>query len=80
MTDIDPTEDIRRAMIPTTPHLVQQELDAGRDVWDSAAVRIDFTITGFLAPFVTVTRKSDGKKGTLLFTDSPRYYFSWVPE
>jgi hypothetical protein len=80
MTDIDPTEDIRRALIPQTPHLVQQELDAGRPVWDTAALRMDFTVTSFLAPFITATRKSDGQKGTLMFTDSPRFYFSWVAE
>jgi len=80
MTNIDPTEDVRRALIVETPHLVQQEIDAGREVWDSAAVRLDFDITGFMAPFVTATRKSDGQKGTLMFTHSPRFYFSWVPE
>jgi hypothetical protein len=76
----DSTEDIRRALIPETPHLVQQELDAGRPVWDTAALQRDFAVTGFLAPFVTVTRKSDGQKGTLMFTPSPRFYFSWVAE
>ena len=80
MTNIDPTEEVRRALIPETPHLVQQELDAGRPVWDFASVRQDFIITGFLAPFVTATRKSDGQKGTLMFTHSPRFYFSWTPE
>jgi hypothetical protein len=77
---IDSTERIRRLMVEETPHLVQQEIDAGREVWDSSAVRQDFTITGFMAPFVTATRKSDGQKGTLMFTHSPRFYFSWVPE
>jgi hypothetical protein len=76
----DPTEQDRRALIPQMPHLAQQELDAGRPVWDTDAMRAEFTVTGFLAPFVTVTRKADGQKGTLMFTSAPRFYFAWVPE
>jgi hypothetical protein len=76
----DPTEDARRALIPQMPHLAQQELDAGRPVWDTDAMRAEFAVTGFLAPFVTVTRRSDGAQGTLMFTSAPRFYFAWVPE
>lgn len=36
-----------------------------------------FTVEGFLAPFVVCRRKSDGKRGTLMFSHSPRYYFGW---
>ena len=75
---IDPTEDARRALVPDMPHLAQQELDAGRPVWTTDEMREQFSVTGFLAPFVTVIRKADGAEGTLMFTGSPRFYFGWV--
>jgi hypothetical protein len=31
----------------------------------------------FMAPYVIVRRKRDGKTGTLEFTHSPRCYFNW---
>jgi hypothetical protein len=80
MTNTDPTEEARMALLPEMPNLVQIESDAGRPIWDTEAMRAEFTVTGFMAPFVTVTRKADGAKGTLMFTHVPRYYFSWVPE
>jgi hypothetical protein len=46
-------------------------------VWDTQGLRQDFTVHGFLAPFVVVTEKATGKKGTLEFTHSPRAYFNW---
>lgn len=37
----------------------------------------DFNVLAFSAPFVIVERKSDNKKGSLMFQHSPRYYFSF---
>ncbi len=34
-------------------------------------------MTGYAAPFVFATRRSDGQKGSLEFTCSPRAYFGW---
>jgi hypothetical protein len=48
--------------------------------WNTAELQEDFTVHGFGAPFVHVTRKSDGKKGTLQFTHSPRVYFGFQPD
>jgi hypothetical protein len=31
-----------------------------------------------MAPFVIVTRKSDGAKGSLEFTHNPRFYFNFA--
>jgi hypothetical protein len=45
--------------------------------WDTAALRRDFEVLGFAAPFVVVRRRSDGAKGSLEFTHSPRVYFAW---
>lgn len=39
-----------------------------------------YTVESFLAPFVMVTRKSDGARGTLQFTHAPRRYFGWAQD
>jgi hypothetical protein len=49
------------------------------NVWDAEEMSALFTVEGFMAPFVVVVRKSDGKTGTLLFQDIPRFYFFWDP-
>ncbi len=46
-------------------------------VWDTEELKRDFTVEGFRAPFVVVVRKSDGVRGSLGFTHSPRFYFSF---
>jgi hypothetical protein len=46
-------------------------------VWNTEELQQDFDILGFLAPFVVVYRKSDGKKGSLVFQHSPRFYHTW---
>ncbi len=48
-----------------------------RTEWNTEELQQDFRVIGFAAPFVVVIRKSDGKKGTLEFTHSPRKYFNW---
>lgn len=80
----DPTEQVRRELV--------QEInsDAAKEraeavakhgvVWDTTELQRDFEVIGFLAPFVVVRRRSDGKKGSLMFQNSPRYYFSWSPD
>jgi hypothetical protein len=35
---------------------------------------------GYAAPFVVVRRRSDGQRGSLEFTHSPRVYFGWRPD
>ena len=48
-------------------------------VWDTQEMSEEFAVTGFLAPFVVVMRKSDGQKGSLLFQHGPeRLYFRWL--
>lgn len=74
----DPTEDIRRAMIPTMPDELQARLDAGEQIWTTDEMKAEFSVEGFMAPLVTVVRKSDGAKGTLMFDHSPRFYFGWM--
>lgn len=73
----DDTEAARRALVPTMPAELAARVEAGETVWDTDAMRAEFTVTGFLAPFVAVRRKSDGVTGSLMFAHSPRYYFGW---
>jgi hypothetical protein len=57
---------------------VHAELAADQDQkWDTEELQRDFEVTGFLAPFVVVRRRSDGAVGSLQFTHSPRVYFGW---
>jgi hypothetical protein len=44
------------------------------ETWDTESLQRDFVVEGFLAPYVVVTRKSDGQRGTLTFTHRPRVY------
>jgi hypothetical protein len=75
---IDETEDIRRAMLATgQPH---RDLEKAEQRWDTDELRRDFEVLGFMAPFVVVRRKSDGAKGSLEFTHSPRFYFNFVKD
>jgi hypothetical protein len=46
--------------------------------WDTTQLQEDFTVTSFLAPYVFVIRKADGKRGTLRFQHHPRLYFDFV--
>lgn len=46
-------------------------------VWDTNELQADYTVEGFGAPIVVVTRKADGVRGSLEFQHSPRFYFSF---
>lgn len=48
------------------------------DVYTTDDVRELFEVHSFLAPFVSVTQKATGEKGTLEFTHSPRFYFNFI--
>lgn len=58
--------------------------DSGRkpegQTWTTEELTKDFEVLGFMAPYVVVRRRSDGKKGSLEFTHSPRVYFGWVED
>ena len=49
------------------------------ETWTTEELQRDFSVEGFAAPYVIVRRKSDGAKGTLEFTHSPRVYFDFRP-
>jgi hypothetical protein len=48
-------------------------------VWNTDELGREFEVIGFLAPFVVVRRKSDGKKGSIEFQHNPRLYFGFSP-
>lgn len=76
----DPTVPIRKEL--------QAEInakEAGREalekehgqVWNTDELRDDFEVLGFGAPLVVVRRRSDGRKGSLFFQHSPRFYYGF---
>ena len=78
MSDI--TENIRRelvAVINTNPGSREALESKYGQVWTTDQLGQDFEVIGFMAPFVVVRRKSDGKKGSLEFHHSPRFYFNF---
>lgn len=84
----DETENIRRARINELNFGLTENKDARRaelelvygKVWDSDQIRAEFEVIGFLAPFVVAKERATGKKGSLEFCHSPRFYFNWVED
>jgi hypothetical protein len=77
---MDQKEDTRRALVrainvePGSRETL--EIEHGQ-IWDTDQLCQDCDIKGFMASFVIVRRKSDGKVGSLLFQHSPRFYFAF---
>lgn len=89
MSNIDPTEEIRRAGVESIgravaampdPRKTLEDLHGKDNVWDGYQLAEQFEVIGFLAPLVIVKRKSDGVKGTMYFSHRPRLYFGFMPE
>jgi hypothetical protein len=91
---VDQTEEIRRDLLPLVNAVTRDEENKPRSesdvradlearygqVYNTSELSEEFTALGFLAPFVVVSRKSDGVKGSLAFTHSPRFYHSFKPD
>ena len=80
---IDETEAIRRQMVATinADPGSRPDLEAKHgQVWDTDQLKNDFQVLGFAAPLVIVRRRSDGVRGSLMFQNSPRFYYSFSPE
>ena len=82
----DDTEPIRRRMVAeiNAPTVGESQRDCRArleaehgQVWNTEELTRDFEVLGFAAPLVVVRRRADGKKGSLCFTHSPRFYFGW---
>lgn len=78
----DPTEAVRRVATlfvnaEQSPRAdYEAEYGAG-NVFDRDELTAQFVVESFAAPFVGVTRKSDGRRGTLCFRHRPRLYFDF---
>jgi hypothetical protein len=79
----DPTEALRRVRIEelnqgdTTRAELEEQYG---QVWSTDEMTKDFDALGFMAPYIVVSRKSDGVRGSLEFRHSPRYYFNFQAE
>jgi len=77
---IDETEEYRRELqgeinsLQASREILEKEVG---QVWNTDELSVDFEVVSFLAPFVSVRRKSDSKEGTMMFQHSPRFYFSF---
>lgn len=79
----DDTVAARRSLARTINHAPgDRESLAARygQVWDTKELQAEFEVLGFMAPFVVVSRKADGRKGSLQFQHQPRFYFSFLPD
>lgn len=77
---MDETEDIRRQLVAEVnakAHTRSSLESEHGQVWDTDELCRDFEVEGFLAPVVVVKRRSDGKKGSLMFVHRPRFYFGF---
>jgi hypothetical protein len=76
----DATETIRRelmASINSEPG-TREYLEAKHGkVWSTAELQEEFEVLGFMAPLIAVEQRSTGKKGSLYFQHSPRFYFDF---
>jgi len=83
ISEADETEATRKELIAELGHdpgsRESLEKKYGK-VWDTTELQTDFEVTGFMAPFVVVKRKSDGAVGSLMFTSRPRFYFSFTED
>ena len=83
---MDTTERVRREMVMEIASRVESstedterlrlEQEYGQ-VWNTKELSAEFEVDGFMAPFIVAIKKSDGKKGSMMFQDRPRFYFSW---
>lgn len=75
---MDPTETTRRQMTAeiNAEAASRAALEAKHgEVLDTAQVQEKYEVLGFAAPCVIVRRRTDGKRGTLFFQHSPRFFF-----
>ena len=81
---MDETEEIRKELVreinATLPERERLEIEYGKgNVWDTKELSERFEVQGFMAPFCVVRDRATGKKGTVMFTHHPRFYFRFDP-
>lgn len=85
---MDATENLRRGLVADINRQVAAEASEESErirleqkfgqVWNIKELSMDFEVLGFMAPFISVVRKSDGKRGMMMFQHMPRFYFSFL--
>jgi hypothetical protein len=86
MTQYDAEEIRRNRLVTINTEVQSHDPQAERkrlemlfgQVWDAAQLAEHFEVLGFMAPYVVVRRRSDGRKGSLEFQHAPRFYFNCV--
>jgi hypothetical protein len=83
----DETEGVRREMVREVNTAVESNDEAaerarltesyGDQVWNTQELGEAFEVLSFAAPLCIVRRKSDGRKGSVMFQHSPRFYFQF---
>ncbi len=79
----DPTESLRRERLdeinqePGSREILETQYG---QVWNTEELSRDFNVIGFMAPYIVVTRKADGQKGSMEFQHNPRFYFNFVAD
>jgi len=76
----DPTEPIRRELVDEINSHAAERASLKSEwgqVWDTKQLQEDFEVHGFMAPYCVVVRKSDGKRGSIMFQHMPRFYFGF---
>lgn len=79
----DPTENVRRVLVAAINAVPDERAGLEKTygkTWNTTELSQDFEVLGFMAPFVVVREKATGKKGSLMFQHSPRYYFGFQPD
>jgi hypothetical protein len=84
---VDPTNDIVTLIFKHQfAHLDSGELRSALEdyygigrVWNSEELLDRFEVSHFEPPYVHVIDKANGFRGTVLFNDEPRFYFSYKP-
>lgn len=77
---VDETENLRREMVAeinANPGSRESLERLHGKVYNTRELGAEFEVTGFMAPFVVVTRKSDGQKGSMEFQHHPRFYYGF---
>jgi hypothetical protein len=77
---MDDFTEVRRQMVERMADEALAAVARGEQTWTTEQLKEDFTVVGFLAPFVVVERRADGATGTLQFSHHPRLYFAWLPD
>jgi len=79
----DPTETVRREMVKKINAVEgsREYLESKHgEVWNTTELQEQFEVLGFMSPIVGVRRRCDNLKGSVLFQNSPRFYFKFQPE